>query len=97
MSETVTRHRGQSRSAKGKYEGGAPDKDLPVLEIAPGGGSRVIRQARDGEQVSCTVFFDVGADVKDGDDLTVRGQRYRTIVNVWAGGGVEVLCVRGQG
>lgn len=99
MSEQCIRHRGATRNAKGQYSGGT-DVPLSMIEWAPGGGTRMIRQARDGEVISGTAFFEPGTDIRDGDDLTVRGERYRTIVNGWASGGlggVEVLCTKGQG
>lgn len=96
MTEMATRHRGYVRDAKGKYSGGT-DAPIQLIEWAPGGGTRMIQQARDGEQISGTAYFEPGTDIRDGDDLTVRGERFRTIVNEWAGGGFEVLCVKGQG
>jgi hypothetical protein len=38
--------------------------------------------------------------VVNSDELTVRGERYRIVVNDWqmqGRGGLEVVCVRGQG
>lgn len=100
MTEQVIRHRGYVRDTKGKYSGGT-DVPLQAIEVAPGGGSRMIRQSRDGETIAATVYFEPGTDVVDGDDLTVRNVRYRTIVNGWLPddrlGGFEVLCTRGQG
>lgn len=100
MTEQVIRHRGYVRDSKGKYTGGT-DVTLQAIEVAPGGGSRVIRQARDGETIAATVYFEPGTDVRDGDDLTVRSVRYRTIVNGWLPegglGGFEVLCTTGKG
>jgi hypothetical protein len=99
MTEQAIRHRGAARDSKGKYSGGT-DTPVQMIEFAPGGGSRVIRQARDGETIVGTAYFEPGTDIQDGDDLTVRGQRYRTIVNGWDSGGqggVEVLCTKGQG
>lgn len=97
--EQIIRHRGAVRNAKGQYEGGT-DVVLTAMEVAPGGGARLIRQARDGETIAATVYFLPGTDVKEGDDLTVRGTRYRTIVNLWDSGGLgglEVLCTSGKG
>lgn len=99
MSESVIRHRGGGRDSDGKwYPGGS----VPLLAIgvAPRGGSGRADRGRSGEDIACTVYFPYGTDVKDGDELTVRGERYRIIVNDWqmqGRGGVEVLCVRGQG
>lgn len=103
MTEQVIRHRGYTRDTKGKYTGGT-DVPLQAIEVAPGASNRqgrVIQQARDGETIAATVYFEPGTDVQDGDDLTVRNMRYRTIVNGWLPddglGGFEVLCTRGQG
>lgn len=97
MSEKCTRHRGQVRNAKGKYDSGSPDAELDMIEWAPGPGTRIVQQARDGQEIAGTAYFEPGTDIKPGDELTVRGERYRTFVNEWAGGGFEVLCKRGEG
>lgn len=96
MSEKCIRHRGATRNAKGKYEGGT-DAELSMIEFAPGPGTRVVQQSRTGEQISGTAYFEPGTDIQPGDDLTIRNERYRTFVNEWAGGGFEVLCMKGQG
>lgn len=99
MSETVTRHRGAHRDGDGKWHEGG-DAALKCLEIAPGGGSRYNDRLREGETIACTVFFALGTDLVNEDELTVRGERYQIIVNEWRSrsrGGLEVLCTRGEG
>jgi len=97
--EQVIRHRGASRDEDGKWTPGSDDP-LTALEVAPGGGSQSAQQAREGETIACTVYFQTGADVINSDELTVRGERFPIIVNDWRSGGrggLEVLCKRGQG
>jgi len=99
VSEQVIRHRGGGRDENGQL---VPATNTPVsaIGVAPGGGSRSSLQAREGESIACTVYFQLGTDIVNSDELTVRGERYSIIVNDWqmAGqGGLEVLCTRGQG
>lgn len=99
MTEQVIRHRGGGRDAKGKW---TPGSDVPLtpIAIAPGGGTRQIQQARDGETIATTVYFALGTDLVNNDELTVRGERFSIIVNDWqmqGQGGLEVLCTRGEG
>lgn len=97
-SEPVTRHRGGGRDEDGKT---IPDSSTPLVAIgvAPGAGSERLARGRDIEDIAYTVYFKSGTDVVSADELTVRGQRFRIIVNDWCGspGGLEVLCTRGQG
>lgn len=100
-SEAVTRHRGGVRDENGKFAA-ASTATLLALAVAPGGGSERAQKSRSGEDIDCTVFFPAGTDIVNGDELTVRGKRFRIIVNDWriadtATGGIEVLCMRGQG
>lgn len=119
MTESVIRHRGVKRDEDGKItEPSAPDVTLSAIGVAPGmaaGSTQAPRldRGRDGEDITCTVFFDSPipvldedgrvsgyTDIVNGDELTVRGDRFRIIVNDWSlegMGGLEVLCVRGQG
>lgn len=116
MSETVIRHRGAIRDENGQFPAQAPDVDLMVIGVAPGGGTQRgsdrFDRGRAGEDIACTVYLHSPApvvenglivghtDLLDSDELTVRGKRFRIIVNDWAmqgRGGLEVLCVRGQG
>lgn len=100
MTEQVIRHRGRQRDEDGKLTAGSPDVPLTPIGIAPGGGSAFVERMRDGESTAFTVYFAPGTDLKNSDELTVRGQRFGIIVNDWrmAGlGGLEVLCTRGQG
>lgn len=99
MSEQVIRHRGGGRDENGRLVE-AVSSPLTAIGVAPGGQAERIERGRDGETVTCTVYFRKGTDLTNDDELTVRGERYRIIVNDWllAGrGGLEVLCTRGQG
>lgn len=100
MTEQVLRHRGGGRDARGQLVAAGTPTPLLAIGVAPRGGSTRVDRGRTGEDVACTVYFPFGTDIADGDELTVRGKRYRIIVNDWqmqGRGGVEVLCVRGQG
>lgn len=105
MTETVTRHRGAGRDENGQL---IPATDEPLTPseipglgslIAPGGGTEHVERLRDGETIACTVYFPLGTDIINSDELTVRGERFSVIVNDWRTpiGGLEVLCTRGQG
>ena len=99
--EPVIRHRGGERDENGVF-GTATDTTVMAVAVAPGGGSDRAERGRNGETIDCTVYFPMGTDIVNGDELTVRGNRFRIVVNDWhidAGtvGGLEVLCMRGQG
>jgi hypothetical protein len=101
VSEQVTRHRGGGRDENGQLIT-PTDESLSAFAVAPGGGTEGVERGRDGEIVACTVYFASGTDVVNGDELTVRGERFHIIVNDWRSpwalhGGIEVLCNRGQG
>lgn len=104
MSEKVTRHRGGGRDENGQLVD-AVSSTLTAIGVAPGtyttaGQADRIERGRDGETVICTVYFRPGTDLTNDDELTVRGERYRIIVNDWlmsGRGGLEVLCSRGHG
>lgn len=100
MSEQVIRHRGRTRDENGKLTPEVPDAPLTPLVVAPGGGSEFVERGRDGESTAFTVYLPLGTDIKNTDELTVRGDRFSIIVNDWRASGrgvVEVLCNRGQG
>ncbi len=98
--EQVIRHRGGGRDENGQITL-ATNTTLTAIGVAPRGGTESLQRGRDGEEIACTVYFAKGADVVNSDELTVRGERFRIIVNDWratsALGGLEVLCIRGQG
>lgn len=102
--ETVTRHRGGGRDENGQILTAA-DVSLTPIAIAPGGGQEIVERERNIETIACTVYFTLGTDVVNSDQLTVRGERFNIVVNewrppaTWGGslGGLEVLCTRGQG
>jgi hypothetical protein len=100
-SEAVIRHRGAVRDENGKLAADTP-VTLLAFAVAPGGGSERGELSRSGEEIDCTVYLPVGTDITNSDELTVRGKRFQIIVNKWqigssVTGGMEVLCVRGQG
>lgn len=102
MTEQVTRHRGAARDENGKLIAAA-NTPLTVIAIAPKGGAETAERERDNENIACTVYFPLGTDVINSDELTVRGERFHIVVNDWRSpwttdvGGLEVLCTRGQG
>lgn len=99
MTEQVIRHRDAHRDDNGKWIPGSDDP-VAAMEIAPGGGAQNAARLREGETIACTVYFALGTDIKNDDELTVRDERYAIIVNDWRSGGcggLEVLCTRGQG
>ena len=99
--ESVTRHRGGGRDENGKVIAGT-SATLSAIAVAPG-ASQSIGRGRDTETYTWTVYFPLGTDISSGDEITVRGNRFRIVVNEWRPvgaqlpGGIEVLCVRGQG
>lgn len=100
MTEQVIRHRGRTRDENGKLTADVPNVPLTPLVVAPGGGSEFVERGRDGESTAFTVYFPLGTDVMNDDELTVRGERFGIVVNGWEHSGrgvVEVLCNRGQG
>lgn len=96
----VTRHRGGGRDENGQIAA-STTTSLMAYAVAPGGGKDRTERLRTGEDIACTVYFPPGTDLTNADELTVRGQRFRIVVNDWQLdgplGGLEVLCVRGQG
>ena len=100
--EPILRHRGAHRDDNGTFTTESQPVTILALAVAPGGGSDRSERFRNGEDIACTVYFPIGTDVVSTDELTVRGQRFRIIVNDWriddsTTGGLEVLCVRSQG
>lgn len=107
MTEQVIRHRGGGRDENGKLIDSSAETSVPLtaIGVAPGfypaATSRErISDGRDGEDIGAVVYFPLGTDVVNSDELTVRGERYRIVVNDWqmqGRGGLEVVCSRGQG
>lgn len=100
MSEKVIRHRGGGRDENGRIVAEGSSVPLTAVGVAPGGGSKRLTRGRTGEDIVHTVYFRLGTDLVNSDELTVRGERFRIIVNDWrmrGRGGLEVLCTRGQG
>lgn len=105
MTEQVIRHRGGGRDEDGKLVDGS-DTPLTAIAVAPGfypapnSQERVSTGRAGGEEIGATVYFALGTDLVNSDELTVRGERYRIVVNRWemqGRGGLEVVCSRGQG
>lgn len=104
MSEQVIRHRGGGRDEDGKIIA-ATDTPLTAIAVAPSWYPAItsresISVGRDSEEIGAVVYFFPGTDVVNSDELTVRGERYRVVVNDWqlqGRGGLEVVCTRGQG
>jgi hypothetical protein len=104
VSEQVIRHRGGGRDENGGLVGGTPTP-LTAIAVAPSWypattSRERIDNHRDGEDIGATVYFAPGTDLINSDQLTVRGERYRIVVNDWqmqGRGGLEVVCQRGQG
>ena len=95
----MIRHRGGGRDENGQLLQADPTP-LVAIAVAPRGGSDRTDRGRSGEDIACTVYFPTGTDVVNTDELTVRGKRYKIVVNDWrwkGRGGLEVLCTRGQG
>lgn len=99
MTEPVIRHRGRGRDENGQLTAESAPVTLMAIGVAPGGGSDRLDRGRSGEDIACTVYFLTGTDIVNSDELTVRGERFRIVVNDWflGRGGLEVLCTRGQG
>jgi hypothetical protein len=76
------RHRGGGRGRERQLIA-ATDDPLTPIAVAPGGGSQFAERAREGESIACTVYFPLGTDVVNSDELTVRGERFSVIVNDW--------------
>lgn len=104
--ETITRR----RSGGGGFdENGDPIESAPTelvltpIAIAPGVTQEVDAVARDGESIEFTVYLKHGDDVRDGDELDIRGGTYRARVNVWrpqwdpSFGGLEVFATMRRG
>jgi hypothetical protein len=104
VSEQVIRHRGGGRDENGQL---IPATSAPLLAIgvAPGiypamASRERISRGRDAEDIGAVAYFPPGTDLVNSDELTVRGERYRIVVNDWqmqGRGGLEVVCARGQG
>lgn len=101
--ETITRHRG------GLDESGYPlddeDATIVVREVEPLEGREVIRRGtgRSTRLFTVRLYTLVPVDIRDGDEVTVRGERYPfvTVSNWKATGsrfaGMAILCGGGNG
>lgn len=95
----MIRHRAGGRDENGQLIP-AIDEPLTAIAVAPGGGSQHASRTQESEITACSVYFELGTDIVNSDEMTVRGERFTVIVNDWhlAGfGGLEVLCNKGQG
>jgi hypothetical protein len=103
MGEQVIRHRGGGRDENGQLVP-ATQVTMTAIAVAPGAGTERLALGRDGENIDCVVYFTPDVDIVNADELTVRGNRFRIIVNDWhplrpgsSVAGLEVMCMRGQG
>lgn len=80
-----------------------PHLEITPRQIAPGASTDVEAVGRSGETIAYTLYLRHGDDVLDGDELEIRGARYRARVNVWknqrrpGAGGLEVFATLGRG
>lgn len=91
--------------------GGRDDNDDPILPseaplraiaVAPGSSPSNKDRGRNGETVAFTVYFYPVPDLREGDQLRVRGKLMETVILDWQSPytgrrGLEVLCSRGEG
>lgn len=103
--EVITRY----RATDGGFDengdpvpGDAAPVSLTPVFVAPGATNEVDAVGRDGESVEYTVYFRRGEDVLDGDELEIRGVRYRARIRDWVSpktgfGGLEVLATMRRG
>ncbi len=81
------------------------EDELPIRTrgIEPGLSEELAEHARNGERIEFTVYLRRGADVANGDELAIRGDRYPIRVLDWRsprtrrGGGLVALASLGRG
>ena len=105
MAEKVTR----IRSAPGGWDSNnnpvpstEPSLDIRTRGIEPGLSEALAEYARNGEHIEFTVWLSRGADVKNGDELIVRGDRFAVRVIDWRSprtgrGGQVAFATLGRG
>ncbi|PTR42033.1 hypothetical protein C8K38_111202 [Rhodococcus sp. OK611] len=76
--------------------------EIRTLGIEPGLSEELAGLGRDGEQIEFTVYLRRGADVRNGDELKVRGDRFAVRVLDWKSprtrrGGLVALASLGRG
>ncbi|WP_336819845.1 hypothetical protein [Gordonia sp. MMO-8] len=101
--ETVTRHRG------GMNDHGRPldedDESIVVREVEPLEGREIVRRGsgRSARTFTVKLYTLMPVDIKDGDEVTVRGVRYPFVsVSEWRATGRRfsgrvILCGGGSG
>lgn len=95
MSETVTlRHSAAEEydSDGNPVEAGDP-VELTPLEIAPGNSLVRYGIGADLDDVAFTVYFDLGTQIADDDELEVRGKHCLARVGLWDSTGLGGLAV----
>ncbi|WP_280393221.1 hypothetical protein [Nocardia wallacei] len=101
MSEQVIRHRGGGMDDDGNPVD-STDTPLAARAVAPGATAEYADRGRNGETVEYSVYFYPAADLRNDDELTVRGDRYAIQVEQWRSPyttrtGTVALCSAGKG
>ncbi|WP_027500810.1 hypothetical protein [Rhodococcus sp. UNC363MFTsu5.1] len=80
------------------------ESSLPIraLGIEPGLSEELAEFGRDGERIEFTIYLRRGADITNGDELIVRGDRFAVRVVDWRSprtrrGGLVALASLGRG
>lgn len=102
--ETITRHRIGDADRYGEIPPGQ-DATIVVREIEPLSGREVVRQrvGQDSREYTCRLYTLAPVDIEPGDEVTVRGVRYRYVdVAAWRATGAQfdgrvILCGGGSG
>ncbi|UZT28696.1 head-to-tail adaptor [Nocardia phage NS-I] len=100
--ERVIRVRGGGRDENDDPIPPEPDKALMASAVAPGSSPGNKDRGRNGERVAYTVLFHTVPDLREGDQLRVRGKLMDTVILDWRSPytnrkGLEVLCSAGEG
>ncbi|MCU7531883.1 hypothetical protein LRM64_10025 [Prescottella equi] len=77
-------------------------REIRTLAVEPGLSEELAELGRDGERIEFTVYLRRRADVVNGDELLIRGDRYSVRVVDWrsprtARGGLVALASLGRG
>lgn len=103
--ETIVRHRRPADDQYGQPDGVESAASIVVREVEPLGGRDVIRQrvGRSTREYTVRLYTLTPVDVRSGDEVTVRGTRYRFVdVSQWRATGAVfdgrvILCGGGDG
>ena len=86
MSETVWRLRHEAPGVDENNDpipGAVSRTPLRARAIAPGASRRNIGLTRSGESIELTVYFSPAPDLRDTDELEVRGQVFKVRTSEW--------------